>query len=214
MFNYTCRNCSLDIGYSFWARSCEIVRRRGTSELDDGITWALKGDSHVFGYDRVNTTGPTDTTQFVALSATQSNATIHTGTNFVSGVTVAAAIRNPSIDNPQVATGDSTGGAATNILDASPAGANQTNTSIQPKFITLADLELNAAFTRGISHKIFGHISYTWVDKPELIPYLGIGAEIEIGQNENCATKITPCNNCINCSLSQWGVWVKGGFSF
>jgi len=219
MFNYTNGGWGWDIGYNFWGRSCEKINLDCDCTNFPENTWALKGDSHVYGYT------PGD--RPVALSATMSNATITHGDNFgaTAAILVATGIQNLNIDNPQLATsnyGD---------LDVSRSVNTQTNTSIQPVFITQDNI--NFARTKGISNKVFSHLGYTWVDREDWIPYVGIGFEAEFGSNGNgcndckdeCNSCDTSCNtdccdsketngNCLRCSLSQWGVWIKGGVSY
>jgi hypothetical protein len=103
-----------------------------------------------------------------------------------------------------------------------------------PAPLSTADLDINGARTKGLSHKIFTHISYSWLDHGDWIPFLGLGLEGEFGSNStlkcckqtsdttnNTASCFKSCNNCcktkcccIAASLSQWGIWVKGGISF
>ncbi len=216
MFNYTYNRCSFDIGYNLWTRSCETLSRRGLSELDDGIRWTLKGDAHIFGFASADDAVAPTLTQNdpVALSATEKNATIHQGTNFSdTTLTLAQQRRNPNIDNTQAATaGGSNTPLVATIGGATP--ADNINTSIQPHFITLDQLELCPAFTGGLSQKIFGNFCYTWDHRTNATPYLGIGAEAEFGMNNHNDICITTEHNCITCSLSQWGIWLKGGISF
>jgi hypothetical protein len=74
-----------------------------------------------------------------------------------------------------------------------------------------------------MSHKVFGNVSYAWMDR-DVVPFIGIGGEGEFGRNEKCGAK-TCANSCAtnsacgktccnHVSLSQWGVWLKGGVSF
>jgi len=236
MFNYTCGGWSWDLGYNLWARSCEKIRLDCDCTTFPENTWALKGDAAVYGY--IATTAGTDLNQndFVALSATESDATINAGTNFAktgaSTQALADAGRiNPNIDNAQLATGDA---ADINLLGSRTTNANpvgQTSTSIQPVFIKQSDI--NFARTKGLSNKVFSHLGYTWVDREDWIPYVGVGFEAEFGSNgsdcndcnDECNSCDTSCDtdccdsketngNCLKCSLSQWGVWVKGGVSF
>ncbi len=98
MFNYTSNNWSWDVGYNFWGRSCEKIRLNCDCTGFEENTWALKGDSQVYGYrDGANSALP--------LSATRSEATINGGKNFgTAGVvagsaTEAADLLNPGVDN-------------------------------------------------------------------------------------------------------------------
>jgi len=215
MLNLTAGSLSWDLGYNFWGRSCEKVRIRSADIIVEPDTWAIKGDAHVFGF--VGTTQ-----EAVALSATQSKATIHAGKNFpANGTTdpdeITAGKKNPNIDLPKPATGnDSMEGTDVLLLfapGANNSAENQINTSIQPIFLTEDDIKVNTALSRGLSNKIFTHFSYTWPKQTDnWIPYLGIGGEVEFAQHDKQAS--SPCHSCPSCSISQWGAWIKGGFSF
>ena len=221
MFNFTCNRFSWDLGYNFWGRSCENIEC--PSECDpcnpDSIfliankdTWALKGDARMFGYGNNNTAQ--------ALSASQNSADIHAGTNagFIDATLTDVKKQNGGVDNAQFAINNF---ASIRLIHTpvSQGGANvdaqQIKTSIQPIFISRNDVALQE--TKGISHKLFTHLNYTF-DRDNWVPYIGVGASGEFGRNENscsddCDTS-SECGNCIYCSLSQWSVWVKGGVSF
>lgn len=210
-FTFVSSNMSFDLGYNLWGKTCQKIKLREgcTPDALNGKTWALKGDAFVYGFEDGYLTEP------IALSATERFATIHEGTNgSVDGI-------NSKIDNAKLATGDSSDMNANNPLESYT--GYQTHTSIQPIFIKEADLDLSG--TKSISHKLFAHFSYTWLENEDWTPYLGIGGEVEFGQNEcpdcspivanvpsACTTKC--CDKCIQCTASLWGVWVKGGFSF
>lgn len=204
---YSHNGITWDLGYNFWMRSCEQVRSLCTSAgcnfVEFEESWAIKGDADVFGFA---------SNQAVGLSATQSEATINTGKNY-------PATNNTGIDSPQPAFA----GDPAVPLHISPSVGTQTNTSIQPIMITANDLDIVG--TRGNSNKAYTHLSYSWLENENLIPYLGIGMFAEFGNNHlkcntsKICTKIASClnecqTNCGTCSLSQWGVWAKGGFSF
>ena len=117
-------------------------------------------------------------------------------------------------------------------------GGSQTGTSKDPILLTTADIDYDGARTKGITQKVFSHISYSWLDNEDWTPYLGIGAEIEFAQKNqfcdkatcntnpcaaNCTTDCTPSSpGCFSCTkedcnssaLSQWGFWIKAGVSF
>lgn len=192
-FSARYHNTTIDIGYDIWAQSREALSFIDlTSVLFDGKTWALKGDAHVFGFV------PTSTTA-VALSATQSKATIHSGTN----PTAPAISRNDGVDNAQGACN-----APASILVFAPntpsAGINQINSSFNPVFISLSDLDIHGAQTKGLSQSLFMHIDHTWHDRRYCTPYLGLGGQVEWrgfhSYHASC--------------LSQWGLWLKGGITF
>ncbi len=232
MFNYRWCNFSWDLGYNFWGRSCEKfschdARSCGTQSLLDteaGQGWGLKGDARTFGFVQGTTTA-------VALAPTQNSATINTGLNALASADVAAGINDPvrqnaGVDRRQFAVSGATGATQLTFQPNGPVAGSQILTSIQPIFITADDIAFDLT-TRSLSHKVFTHLSYTWEECSDYwIPYLGIGGFAEFGQKEKsfdnaaCGDSSTIvlkngiCKNCINCPLSQWGVWAKGGVSF
>ncbi len=237
MFNFTAHGFSWDIGYNFWGRSCESIECPETCDpcnpnniflAANNDTWALKGDARMFGFVG-ETLGNVTVDDAQPLSATQNNADIHTGTNATTilGTTATTldefliniSLQNGGIDAPRFAyigTGDGSGSVRLIHTPIAEGGfnsrSNQIKTSIQPIFINKADVALQE--TRGISHKVFTHLSYTW-DR-DWIPYLGIGGSAEFGKNENsCDSDCDAnCGYCIDCSLSQWAIWIKGGVAF
>ena len=213
MLTFASRRCSWDLGYNFWGRTCENISLRDITPFENNTKWALKGDAHVFGFDR-GAAGAGPLVGAVPLSATENKATIESGTNFISGNTIAQAILNPNIDNPQNATGDASGGASNNPLSAEPNDASLSiQTSINPIFIGACDIDVCEQRTKGMSSKVFTHFSYTWADRDRWIPYLGIGGQAEFAHNSNDCCE-SPCDSCFACALSQWGVWLKGGITF
>ena len=236
MVNYTRDAWEWDLGYNFWARSCERISlpARPTNDCcvnlctGDKDVWALKGDAQVFGF--MTATG-TDLpiNEPVALSATQCGATIHKGTNADADVADCTGIdrfQNCGIDNPQFAYGES------NIRLTHTAGfsaaADHIKTSVEPLFINCCDI--NFQRTRGLSHKVFTHLSYTW-ESNSWTPFFGVGASVEFGNRSSddcCQSTVLDCSSscstssccstcsgdCIDCALSQWAVWAKGGISF
>jgi hypothetical protein len=212
MLNATHRNWSFDFGYNYWGRSPDVITLRQNESFAEK-TFAIKGDAHVFGYI-FNTATP------VALSATQDNATIHSGKNLpAAGTTdqtvINNAAKNPNIDFPQPAQTNPAIPPAINLQYApnNSVVADQINTSVPPIFITRNDLDFDGTQTSGSSNKIFYHLSYTWSDKTEWQPYVGFGGEVEWGSKTHRDCK--PCDDHNpQCSTSQWGVWVKTGAIF
>lgn len=204
MLSYTSKHCSFDLGYNFWAHTCENIKRPcGTpcsmqqTLADNSSIIADKGNAFVIGFEN----NPTFTA--VRLGATQDRATIHAGTN-PTGDTV-----NTGIDNATLAVSNN----ALAILNA-PAGA-QTRSSDPQIFPSSNDLDICGARTGGLTHKIFTHLEYTWTDRDQWTPHLGFGGEAEFGGNKSCCKKnCSSCCNCTSCSLSQWGVWALAGISF
>jgi len=113
----------------------------------------------------------------------------------------------------------------------------QVLTSVEPVLLTSDDIDTCSAQTKAYSNKLFTHFNYTWKDCECWTPYLGIGGEVEFGSRGNfcgtnnchnscatstsCHTSSTSCHtgchsgsDCQKFAFSQWGVWVKGGFSF
>lgn len=212
MLNYTHRGFSFDLGYNYWGMSHEDIELKDSNcaPVFPINTWALKGDAQVYGF--VDGTGAP-----IKLSATESLATIHRGTNIPKAGDTGNPATNLGVDNALFAQTKSTNSdpdfAVINV--SAIAGSTQIQTSIQPVFITVDDLNIHGAESRGSSNKIFTHFSYTWIDREDWIPYLGIGFYAEFGntshedQNEDSS-----CDHGISCALSEWGIMVKGGVSF
>jgi len=243
--NYTCGNWSLDAGYNLWARSCEKIKLLGDCDRCTTFpenTWVLKGDAQVFGFLDSSAEEPSVAGDFVRLSASMSEATIYHGDNLggdgcPTTAQVSAAMRNPNIDEPKLATATANDTPVLSIRGGS-AESNQINTSIQPVFIKQEDI--NYSRTRGLSNKLFYNMTYTWLDSENATPYLGWGGEIEWGAghhkdcgdcnscdtdcNTGCETDCdsdcdTDCDNstrgsCERCAVSQWGIWAKFGVSY
>jgi len=201
MLNYTSKNMSYDIGYNYWARTQENITLK-TIESFAESTFALKGDARIFGFELSNTTP-------VALSATESRATIHAGTNTTNNNT------NNTIDFPQLATTNPPLPATPVNLQYAPnnsAPADQIKTSIPPVFMTYNDIDVQGAGSRDSSSKLFGHVSYTSPGNAEWQPYIGIGASVEF---DHSPTRNTKNNNCSSiCGASQWAIWMKTGTTF
>jgi hypothetical protein len=213
MLNATHRNWSFDFGYNYWGRSPDNITLRQNESFAEK-TFAIKGDSHVFGY-------LPNTTTFTALSATQDNATIHAGKNLpakgtTNPILITNAAKNPNIDFPEAAINQPPVGPGINLLYAPNLPDNPNNyinTSVPPIFITRNDLDFTGAQTSGSSNKLFGHLSYTWSYKTEWQPYLGFGGEIEWAHATKRDCKPCDDHDAQSCA-SQWGLWVKTGATF
>ena len=106
----------------------------------------------------------------------------------------------------------------------------QLKTSSAPVFLSCKDI--NMSRTRGLSHTLFTNIAWQFNVCDSWEPYFGLGAAFEIGKTScsNCCdssmccvgccdNRCTPgtnscCNSCIDCAVSQWSVWLKGGVAF
>lgn len=260
-FTYNDRNFQFDIGYNFWGRMCETICPHLTCLSPSSPLcgmWGLKGDAFVYGF--AGTSATEISSPAIALSATEGNATIFSGTNnYPEGSSVSGPQilwnQNPLIDTPQPATN-----IAGNNLYTRAIGDpewSQVNTSTQPELITFSKFDIQQAQSMGMSHKLFVHFNYIFNQCSCMPVYTGVGGEIEYGipdetfscsscQTNCCANKcasgtcssfcpggscisgictkssctspspIVPCDqpHCKTCALSQWGIWVKAGFSF
>lgn len=202
---FTSENFQWDVGYDFWYKSREkIVKRSDCCCLNKlAPYWALKGDSFVFGFPQ-QASGAIGSSG-VPLAVSQSQSTIFNGTNnWPDGIDTIAWNQNPGIDTPN---GPAFNGSdlplVTHQLAYSPVW-NQVYTSVKPVVITDANFDLKGAQTKGLSNKIFTHLNYTCNACSAWIPFFGIGGEVEFGKNSRCHF----------CSLSQWGLWIKGGLTF
>jgi len=205
-----------DLGVEFWGRSCECIRPQSSCPpaiIREQNAWALKGDAFVVGFE--DDGGDAALDRPIRLSATQSGADMHHGTNnFPDGMGNIAPTRNPGIDNPVLATDDNAGA---DVLDAVTDG--QTNSSVPVVFITQNMIGYGNASTKGLSLKVFGHFSHTWYDV-EHTPFIGIGGSAEFAHrgliDDNCCgTSTGLCQaGCNDNTLNQWAVWIKGGISF
>jgi len=202
--NYNNGPWNWDLGYNLYARSCEKLKLEcdcdGNSTFPEN-TWAFKGDAWVYGYMADND-GLVPTLfqgDPVALSATQSQATINAGTNLGAGGTTATDFSSPTsnlsqahlnleIDNPQLAYA----GDQNKIpLDINRTFARQISTSIQPVFIQQSDINFSRIKT--ISNKLFSHIGYTCTEGEKYTPYWGVGFELEWASGRG-----GDCNDCDN----------------
>ncbi len=208
-FAYVHGNFAFDLGYNLWGRSGEKITLK--EELDAN-KYALKGDAHVYGFAQTVAGVPATTVgQAIALSSSQNNATIHSGTNRAVGAALVITetdaapgiASNRGVDNIQYGRLLAAGAAADDISISQPVVAdNQQATSNNPIFIATKDLD-DSDTESAVSHKVFGHFNYTFLDNDDWTPFVGVGAEAEFGG-------VSSSSN----SISQWGVWAKGGLSF
>ncbi len=208
---YTKQETSWMFGYGFWGRSCEKIRRACPQTPLDTSLWALKGDASMIGFE--------STTNIpIQLSATNSLATIHGGTNSkkhgnTTPSDIALQQTNPTIDNALIANSDTANSGTFQVDLSQPNGSDTTHTSVQPVFLSTCDIDMHSAQTYGMSHRIIGEIDYTWDCYRPWTFYVGFGAEVEFGRNAQ-KKAVNKEQKCINGALSFWGLWLKGGFAF
>ena len=80
------------------------------------------------------------------------------------------------------------------------------------QFIGPRDIDINSARTRNTAQKIFGQVSRQW-NRPRFVFHVSFSAEVDFGRHSGPTPEAFQ-EECINCALSYWGVWLKGGFSF
>lgn len=226
LFSYVHNNFGIDIGYNFYGRSCEQIHPHTDCCavcVLDGKTWALKGDSQVFGFAF---SGTTPSTHPIALAATQSKATLYSGVNrFANENSVRQ--NNTNIDSPTLSTNAAVSPTATPVVAQRSSG----NPAVAPKGLCPHDIAFDS--TQGISHKLFAHFNYRWRSNEDWTPTIGIGWELEFASSNSCSTctksplisccAVDPTPNCCvhkrkgSCFAAmpcQWGIWLKGGVSF
>jgi len=86
-----------------------------------------------------------------------------------------------------------------------PLVANQLIMSSQcPVFITEDDIDFDGAATKGLSHKVFGHVSYQWINSErDYTPFLGFGGSGEFASNSgDCCPTSCPTTTSSSSSSS------------
>jgi len=227
MVNVTKNDWSLDIGYNFWGRSCEKISCGDSSccpnsqslcRPDQENRWALKGDAREYGYN-ITFVNSLPVITAVPLSATEHCATIHEGANQVpltflnSDGDFNKNIDNPHGNPPVIRDIEFLNNGSLLTIPAHPI-----NTSIEPIFLQCNDIDLVG--TRGISNKVFAHLSHTRHYNTWRLHY-GIGGSAEFGLTDDCCNTDSNCDSddacdssCINCAVSLWSVWGKVGIDF
>lgn len=218
---YTHKNNYWTFGYNAWKRGCESISIKNRWHFPER-TWTIKGDAQVYGFiGEQNSPDDLPIGTPIPLAATQTKATINYGANLPKAgvstnptqrdIQIQNALKNPGIDFPQLAfAGDNQRiVASTNDLTIT----NQINTSIQPVFISSFDIDCNSAATSGFSHKIFTHYNHIITTYGRADANIGLGSEIEFGRQAGPPPAIGD-DKCINCALSFWTIWLKGGVSW
>lgn len=212
---------NLDFGYNYWAKTCQRMKPCSLNSVpfDGSIDFALKGDAHIYGFRAADavTPGPDS----IALSATESKADIHSGTNTPVGTPFdVSQYQNPRIDlndNRWAMFSAANNSDQIVVLPGQNGTADtQQRTTQFPVVIARKQIDYESAETKGDSNRIFAHISYN----PELCncnwqPFIGVGGFAEFAHH-NSTTCSDPNNDgsCMSCAFSQWGVWIKGGVAY
>ncbi len=75
--------------------------------------------------------------------------------------------------------------------------------SKNPIYLTENDIDFDGAATKGLSHKVFGHVSYQWLNEErDYTPFLGLGGSGEFVNNDgdccptSCPTTTTSSSSC------------------
>lgn len=203
----------VDFGYNLWTRTKESVHRIGCLQAN---RWALKGDAQVYGDDGQSV----GQLALLPLNATQHCATIYAGQNggnankeFLNLNADSAALvgrTDPCTGNKILvfqATGDN--------LDLGVGGQligkeGQVSSSLSPLFISDKDINNHSGQApKALSQTLFIHVNYSDGKMGKKIHhnlqtfFCGVGAKVEIGHA-----------SLHHGSLSQWGIWLKGGASF
>lgn len=230
-FEYMLNNFTFDVGYNFWGRTREKVV---TTDTIDPVLYSIKGDAYLYGVRVAGVATPSTLTNgtvaaahagyptnSVALGVAESNATFFAGTNYNPRNTGATPQLNFGVDSPTAATAsDGAGNSNVVISPIASLGVTAVNYSIQTSnaLTTIAASDYDPDTTAQpsqISQKLFLNATYTGKEAEvftrSTMPYIGLGGEVEFGAKN----QTFGCAEC-GCSgaLSQWGVWVKGGFTY
>ena len=172
----------------------------------------LKGDAYTYGFGATNAVIGADA--IIPLSATESTATIHAGTNTPIGTSFVGTgannqMQNPGVDNPQFGVTSNVIANTTDYINYAPglvaAAANQQRISLEPIVLSDNDLDLDKEKKQALTHKFFIHGSYTWPQTCFWSPYVGFGGFVELAGRDMCGK---------SAAISQCGVWMKSGLSF
>lgn len=205
MTTFTMPHWSFDLGYNFWIRSAERLRLDESSTTQVAMEhWGLKGDASVFGFIPNGGGATLLANTAIALSATEHDATIHTGLNGTNSL-------NANVDSAAPATADTNNVLLQNQTGSANTTTNQINTSPIPHFFTPSDFEVCTVSTLGLSSSIFGNIQYHWHQDGEWQPSLGLGFNVEFAHN---STDSSANHDHPSCTASIWNMWVKAAVAF
>lgn len=210
---YTCDHSAYMLGYRFWKRRCSNITFSNPNQFPED-TWALKGDAYMYGFIGEEGALPIGTP--VALSATQHRATIAFGKNLpIHGTddpeVFRQAKRNVFIDHARLAYAGSHQRLVASLDDLSL--VNQTHTSVQPRTLTIRDLDIEGSRSYGEVNTFFASAHHTWHHACGMDMALGIGADIDFGRGEEVTASVT-IDECLNTAFSAWKVYAHFSVNF
>lgn len=214
--SYTDCHWQFDIGLNFWGRMCEKISLCPSQQLENlnCCNYALKGDAFMYGFaGRSSMPGNfIIETPAVALSSTQSKATIFRGANnwpFGRPNDTISWNQNPGIDSKKFA--DLSDGTPLYTREIGPSesplnyGWLHVLTSQEPHFISSSDLDLSAAQTQGMSSSLFINLGYLFDSRCKISPYINVGTRLEFGTEDEafCCTSCKEYCCSKSCSSGQ-----------
>lgn len=193
----------MKMGSTFTISSHEKIDIEPNTIFANNTTWAIKGDSQVYGF--------TQSGDPIALSVSQKNATIFNGTNYPqkghpSTTQKITARQNTFIDNKGLANQNGT----FLLYDpaVTPNFSNGINGSLPPVFIKEQDLALDASQIQYAECSLFGSITYNvsnTIDNWQ--PSFSLGSNLIFGLqgSGNCHTR---------CGYQAWNIWLQATLSY
>lgn len=193
----------MKIGSTFAISSHEKIDIEPNTIFANNTTWAIKGDSQVYGF--------TQDSDPISLSVSQKNATIFNGTNYPQkgNPSVAQKItarQNTFIDNKGLA--NQNGIFLLYDPNITPNFSNSINGSLPPLFIKEQDLSLDASQIQYAECSLFGSLTYTvsnTIDNWQ--PSFSVGSNLIFGLqgSGNCHTR---------CGYQAWNIWLQASLSY
>lgn len=198
-YNYKCY--SWDVGYNLWARMAESLECR---QLFPSNRYAIKGDASVYGFTQGGFSKTPPRLEYVAVNATQQNATMHAGQD-VPNATTDFANKNADSHAPALLELTDNGEDTQEFTLKNFDNTADMNGSQEPELLTDESIDnLSGLAHAALSNTFFTHLSYAWEESCVVTPYLGVGAELTLDASSRIRRS----------ALSEWGAWVKGGVSY
>lgn len=189
----------LKIGSTFTLSSPEKIRLETDNIFANNTTWALKGDAQVYGF--------TDDGSPIALCATESNATLFSGTNYPSTGNPStnqkiSARKNSNVDNKGLAS-------QSNAIflnydpNVTPDFTTIINGSTNPIFIKEQDLALESSQIQYAECSLFGSFTY-YVGRTinDWQPSFSIGSSLLFGFGGSS-------DSYTRCEYRAWNMWLQ-----